>query len=859
MVVIDNKTIYPKLSFTEAINIFLKNHYCTEDNSLVDDDHLKRSIFSRIKWYIKYEKRLGDLVTMGKITERINRYLSSNGVNTLSKAVHYFYHKPSTEWLADYFDTNHRIVIKEWFKGLKTNQYNQPVDLKIDYNSPSSLSKDANYIFIPIFNKTNWSLMVAIPSSQTLMIYFLNTMIHDLKEYEDIHELPVDIRLFDDWKKDTYIYNDYKDSKYSIYYIIWISYAIIMGYNISLHDINAGKIHFIRSLVAYIAHNQNKNLLRRTNSAGEKRDYTMAPPIGAERINELYSALYKRKIIDEDTNNNNPLINTKPEIVSLDTSPVLKVSIDMMKQRQEQREREQQQQRKEHKRQKYKKTQHAQADPHKYPNYYLEKSDLIKKRARELTKKAKKEKIKKLKKLKRQQKQQQEEEEEKERIRQRHAQRSPIDVTQINQTQINEEIVKLRTQLKENPIVDPRGGEQENKRKTTEEEEDDREAQVQELIRQQNQLKKRKLEVEDLSSNTNNIENRIDSLLKLVTTVVDNNEKENKDDSKTVDDIELVDDDDNDEEHKNKDEVNQDENITNKTVEKEVNQDENITNKTVENKTDKVPVNQDTNIDNKSENKDNQEGSKSLFAKAEPTEIININEDKQKYQTTPTTAFIDIDHACESDGIKDIETIFKMNFYKREKIYSLSRFILHDVRGDGNCFFYALKFTLKYDSHITSEEETMDLRQACIDHLLDDTTHEVVNTYQLRNFVQVLRLAEDIEGMTNYQIKYKYIESLVDRTHFADNAEVLMISNILNLNINIYSILDKGDNIYIDVIPTDQNLPTESRRTVNVFFHEPRKHYYALITDETRTQKTTKHKCRHLIENYQIIESNSFI
>ena len=194
----------------------------------------------RFRWYI------GDLKTLGDIAVNIEdgkKPIFND--NKLSDEVHKFVNTIPQQWISESSYEDKKIIIMSWFRGLSNNQYNQPKNVKIEFNK-SPLGSDATYIFIPIYNK-NWNLMVVNPSSSTVSIYIINNKDDRLENYRDVHGSSIDPSRFKDWKIDRYMFKDFLMDGYSIYYIILISYSIVMGYGINY------KHWDIRSLVGQIA------------------------------------------------------------------------------------------------------------------------------------------------------------------------------------------------------------------------------------------------------------------------------------------------------------------------------------------------------------------------------------------------------------------------------------------------------------------------------------------------------------------------------------------------------------------------------------------------------------------------------
>lgn len=166
---------------------------------MVHLDNCIQAAFSRIKWYI------GDLKTLGDIAVNIED--SKKPIfndNTLSDEVRKFVNTIPQQWISESSYEDKKIIILSWFRGLSNNQYNQPKNVKIEFNK-SPLGSDATYIFIPIYNR-NWNLMVVNPSSFTVSIYIINNKDHRLENYRDVHGSSIDPSRFKDWKIDRYIF-----------------------------------------------------------------------------------------------------------------------------------------------------------------------------------------------------------------------------------------------------------------------------------------------------------------------------------------------------------------------------------------------------------------------------------------------------------------------------------------------------------------------------------------------------------------------------------------------------------------------------------------------------------------------------
>lgn len=269
------------MTLSEAFQIFFKNHYNNNtDGDLVHIDNCIQVAFSKIKWYI------GDLKTLGDIAvnvEDVKKPIFND--NKLSDEVHKFVNTIPQQWLLESSYDDKKIIILSWFRGLTNNRYNQPKNVKIEFNKSPLMSSDATYIFIPIYNK-NWNLMVVNPNSSTVSIYIINNEDHNLENYRDVHGSRIDPNRFKDWKVDKYIFKNLMDG-YSIYYIILISYSIVMGYNINY------KRWDIRSLVGQIAVEYPKlpdiddlstSYLVVSNSLKENTTADMRYSIGNERI-----------------------------------------------------------------------------------------------------------------------------------------------------------------------------------------------------------------------------------------------------------------------------------------------------------------------------------------------------------------------------------------------------------------------------------------------------------------------------------------------------------------------------------------------------------------------------------------------
>lgn len=320
VVVMDN-TEYYDVGFHEAIEIFLKRHYNNNQNAkLMYVDNCIEAVLNKIQWWA------GDFKTLGQIalnSKHIERPPVFGYKGRLTPVVERFSKMMPSEWIRNTTFGHKRSLVKSWFEGLSKNQYYQPKGVTVAINSrPPPFDEDAKpqkppptHIFIPIYkddeddNKKVWGLMHVLATSKTVTIYKINNKKTPWENYKNVYDIGVTHNVFKEWNIDVIGYHqkdkkkdkknvkdhvDYFYEDHSVYYIILISYSLVMGYPIDYKQWPDAQ-----SLVARIAlprdHTTSPDIPKEFTPFDTASEKTMAFKLGADSMSKFSSSPKKRE------------------------------------------------------------------------------------------------------------------------------------------------------------------------------------------------------------------------------------------------------------------------------------------------------------------------------------------------------------------------------------------------------------------------------------------------------------------------------------------------------------------------------------------------------------------------------------
>ena len=159
---------------------------------------------------------------------------------------------------------------------------------------------------------------------------------------------------------------------------------------------------------------------------------------------------------------------------------------------------------------------------------------------------------------------------------------------------------------------------------------------------------------------------------------------------------------------------------------------------------------------------------------------------------------------------------------------------LHDVPGDGNCLFHAIRLGLIAQG-LNNAPDAQTLRNRVVDYLSSDNSNWLLDFLSIPVDDGNGGILRDKKGAIIFEscTKEQYINYIKEPNmgqgcrKFADNIEAQIISELFDLKINIYSISNFQDRITDYTITPNQNAPMTEISLVNV----NQIHYMALISN----------------------------